>query len=69
MTVYTTRQDYIDQVITPALGDEINDFDVDGIADDMLVYTDGNGNANRAGLIENDNDFWEVAAEHDMSDN
>lgn len=69
MTIYTTRQDYIDQVIAPALGAAINDFDVDGIADDMLVYTDGNGNANRAGLIENDEDFWEVAAEHDMSNN
>ena len=66
MTIYTTKQDYISQVITPALGDYAAEFDIDQIADEMLNWhneVDGNGDINLggSGFVENDGqDFWTV---------
>lgn len=66
MTIYTTKQDYIAQVITPALGDYAAEHDIDQIADEMLNWhneVDGNGDINlgRSGFIEDEaKDFWAV---------
>lgn len=66
MTIYTTKQDYIAQVITPALGDYAAEHNIDAIADEMLTWhneVDSNGDINigRSGFIENDDkDFWAV---------
>ena len=66
MTIYTTKQDYIAQVITPALGDYAAEHDIDQIADEMLnwhneVESNGDINLGRSGFVENDEkDFWTV---------
>ena len=66
MTIYTTKQDYISQVIIPALGDYAAEHDIDAIADEMLNWhneVDGNGDINlgRSSFVENDGqDFWAV---------
>ena len=73
-TVYTTITDYITQVVEPALGEFVDDYDTEAIASDMLDWhkaTDEDGNIllNHSGLVEkSDLDFWEVAARHDRTD-
>ena len=37
MTIYTTKQDYIAQVVNPALGEYAAEHDIDAIADEMLI--------------------------------
>ena len=70
MDIYTAKQDYIAQVITPALGDYAAEHDIDAIADEMLNWhneVDGNGDINigRSGYMEDeDKDFWEVVEAH-----
>lgn len=59
--IYTTRRDYITQAIHPALEDNLDDYDVDGIAETMLVRH------NRSGLVERqDVWFWDVVADHEL---
>lgn len=66
MTIYTTKQDYIAQVITPALGDYAAEHGIDQIADEMLTWhneVDGNGDINIgcSGFVEDEaKDFWAV---------
>lgn len=66
MDIYTTKQDYIAQVIEPVLGEYAADHDIDAIADAMLVWRDeindkGQINLGRSGFVENpDQDLWTV---------
>ena len=66
MVIYTTKQDYIAQVIVPALGDYAAEHDIDAIADDMLHWhneVDSNGDINigRSGFVEHEGkNFWAV---------
>ena len=57
MSIYTTKQDYIAQVITPALGDYAAEHDIDAIADEMLNWHNG--------FMEDESkDFWAVVEAH-----
>ena len=66
---WTTDRDYIYQVIIPALGDDADDHDVEGIwqqllDDEILVYDE-----ERQSFVEADpetatSDFWEIVKQH-----
>ena len=65
MSIYTTKQDYISQVIVPALGDYAAEFDIDAIAYEMLNWhNDVNVPGNNGFLEDEDKDFWEVVEAH-----
>jgi hypothetical protein len=71
---YTTRQDAIKQAIIPALGEFGHDYDIEGLAAEILVYkvdTDEHGNErlNTAGFeltVEGD-EFWAAAKRYDTT--
>ena len=61
MSIYTTKQDYIAQVITPALGDYAAEHDIDTIADEMLIWHNDIDRLGNNGFLEDENkDFWAV---------
>lgn len=65
MSTYTTKQDYISQVIEPALGDYAAEHDIDAIADEMLNWHNDIGQPGNNGFMEDENkDFWEVVEAH-----
>ena len=72
MTTYTTINDYLAQVVNPALGEYADDYDTEEIARDMTEWhdeKDANGNIllNASGLVERDDaDFWEIAQKHEI---
>ena len=56
MTTYTTINDYIAQVVNPALGEYADEKDANG---NILL--------NASGLVERDDaDFWEIAQKHEI---
>lgn len=65
MTIYTTKQDYISQVIEPALGDYAAEHDIDAIAYEMLIWhNDVSGPGNNGFLEDESKDFWAVVEAH-----
>lgn len=64
--IYSSKNEYIAQVITPALGDYAAEHDIDQIACEMLIWHDeaessGDINLGRSGFIEDGSkDFWAV---------
>lgn len=60
-TKYTTIGDVISYEVVPALGEFVDDFDVEAIAREAFEYVDG------AFVQREDVDFWEVAKAHDVS--
>ena len=61
MSIYTTKQDYIAQAINPALGEYAEEFDIDQIADEMLIWHNDIGQPGNNGFMEDENkDFWAV---------
>ena len=62
---WTTDRDYINQMIIPALGDDADDHDVEGIwqqllDDEIIIYDE-----ERQAFVEADpetaiSDFWEI---------
>lgn len=70
-TIYTTATDYTDQVVIPALGDYAGEFNIDAIAEEMLVWhdeinEDGDIVVTRSGLVEDpEKDFWTVVQAHE----
>ena len=65
MTIYATKQDYIAQVITPALGDYAAEHDIDAIADAMLHWHNDIGQPGNNGFMEDETkDFWAVVEAH-----
>ena len=68
--LYATTHDYIEEVVIPALGDQVGDYDLDAVASEMLerheTTRDGTVDTNHSGLRERDDlDFWEVIARQD----
>lgn len=66
-TRFTTSADAIGQVIIPALGDHVDEFDVDGIFYDTFTWTpvhdeEGNELVNRSGFAQtvDGEEFWQV---------
>ncbi len=59
MAKYTTIADVISYEVVPALGEFVDDFDVEAIAREAFEYVDG------AFVQREDVDFWEVAKKHD----
>lgn len=61
MSIYTTKQDYIAQVIEPALGDYAAEHDIDTIADEMLIWHNDIDRLGNNGFLEDESkDFWAV---------
>lgn len=56
---YTTIGDVVNYEVAPALGEFVNDFDIDEIAREAFEYVDG------CYVQREDVDFWEVAKRHD----
>lgn len=71
---YTTRAEAIERAILPALGGWAADYDVEGLAGEVLVYRidhDAKGREllDTAGFeIRADVDFWGSADRHETSD-
>lgn len=64
MTTYTTRNEAIDREIIQPLGEYADQFDIDAIADQVLVSV-GEGIDYRFTANE-DVDFWDVVAQHEI---
>ena len=63
--IYTTKNDYIAQVINPALGEYAAEFDIDEIADEMLNWHNDINQLGNNGFMEDESkDFWEVVEAH-----
>ena len=68
--VYSRKDEYITEVLKPALGEHAQDYDLDAIAYDLLDWhteydEQGRGLDNHSGFVENPGlDFWEVVARH-----
>lgn len=58
---YATIGDVINYEVAPALGEYVNDFDVEEIAREAFEYVDG------CYAQRDDVDFWEVAKRHDFA--
>lgn len=59
VTRYTTIADVINYEVAPALGEFVDDYDVEEIAREAFEYVDGYF------VQREDVDFWEVAKSHD----
>ena len=68
--VYPTKQEWIGEVLKPALGEHAQDYDLDAIAYDLLDWhteynEKGRGLDNHSGFVVNQGlDFWEVVERH-----
>ena len=69
--VYSRKDEYITEVLLPALGEHAQDYDLDAIAYDLLDWhteydEQGRGLDNHSGYVVNQGlDFWEVVARHE----
>ena len=67
MTIYSTIDDYISQVVRPSLSEYVDDYDVRAIAQEMTEWQD-HANAAFNGFIEREDiDFWDIAAKHETN--
>lgn len=68
--VYPTKYEWIGEVLKPALGEHVGDYDLDAIAYDLLDWhteydEQGRGLDDHSGYVVNQGlDFWEVVARH-----
>ena len=68
--MYPTKQEWMGEVLKPALGEYVGDYDLDAIAYDLLDWhteydEQGRGLDDHSGYTENPGlDFWEVVARH-----
>ena len=68
--VYPTKQEWMGEVLKPALGEYVGDYDLDAIAYDLLDWhaeydEQGRGLDNHSGYVVNQGlNFWEVVARH-----
>ena len=72
--IYSSTEDYKQRHIYPALGDLGVLYDVDGIAEDMLLWQEvadertGLIDSNKSGLVEREDvDFWDVVNRHNLT--
>lgn len=69
---YQTIDDVINYEIAPALGDFVDDYDIDAIASDAFEYVvdldeDGVQHGNGYFIEREGVDFWAIAQKHDIS--
>lgn len=64
MTTYTTRNEAIDREIIQPLGEYAGQFDIDAIADQVLVSV-GEG-IDYKFTTNDDIDFWDVVAQNEI---
>lgn len=63
--IYTSKNEYIGQIIEPALKEWAAEHDIDAIADEMLVWhNDVNGPGSNGFLEDENKDFWAVVEAH-----
>lgn len=63
--IYTSKNEYIGQIIEPALKEWAAEHDIDAIADEMLVWhNDVNSLGNNGFLEDESKDFWSVVEAH-----
>ena len=63
--IYSNKENYIAEVIAPALGDYAAEHDIDAIADDMLIWHNDIDRLGNNGFLEDESkDFWEVVEAH-----
>lgn len=68
--IYSSKNDYIGQVIEPALGEYAAGHDTEALADDMLnwhneVNDKGQTNLGKSGfLVDEEKDFWQVVEDN-----
>lgn len=68
--IYHNKENYIGEVIEPALGEYAAEHNIDAIADQMLNWHDeindkGQVIDNKSGFLEDDSkDFWSVVEAH-----
>jgi hypothetical protein len=60
--VYLTKQDVIELVITPGLGEYLDDHNVDGIFDDAYRYDEASGGFVIA--VDTPDEFWSIVERH-----
>lgn len=72
---YTTMRDVIEREIIPALGEHVDDYDVETIAREAFAYRvdtneQGDELLNTAGFeqVVDVEEFWRIAAKYDRSD-
>lgn len=59
--IYHNKENYIGEVIEPALGEYAAEHDIDAIADDMLIWHNDIDRPGNNGFMEDENkDFWAV---------
>lgn len=62
MTTYTTRDEAVQRLIIEPLGEWVDDFDIDAIADEVIITT-GEG-VDYGFTIDDDADFWGIVEKH-----
>ena len=63
--IYSNKENYIAEVIAPALGEYAAEFDIDEIAYEMLIWhNDVSGPGNNGFLEDETKDFWAVVEAH-----
>lgn len=71
--VYPTKQEWMGEVLKPALGERVGDYDLDAIAYDLLDWhteynEKGEELGDHSGFVENPGlDFWDVVARHEKA--
>ena len=63
--IYSSKANYIGEVIEPALGEYAAEHDIDAIADEMLIWHNDIGRLGNNGFMEDETkDFWAVVEAH-----
>lgn len=62
MESFTTITDVNDQLVIPALGEWVDDYDVESIADEITEWRD-----NKLVVTCDDEEFWKIVESHDIT--
>lgn len=63
--IYHNKENYIGEVIEPALGEYAAEHDIDAIADEMLIWHNDIDQLGSNGFTEDESkDFWAVVEAH-----
>lgn len=61
---YSTRADLITYEIEPALGDYVEDYDIEALSYDVASY---DVKTQRYEITVSDEEFWELVKHHDLN--
>lgn len=63
---YTTRQDAVEQVILPSLGEYADGHNIDAIFEACFAYDPCSGHIQDAGFVQiaTEGEFWETVQRH-----